>query len=111
MPPLSGVADLRRNGWPIWIGLGGRFTLDWVADLARNTQAGKDSELKNVFSIVERWHTEGSPYVKEAATIGLLEGLQSEDNASAVEPYLLPESRKWWGKVNEFWESGKLISE
>jgi hypothetical protein len=31
------VADLRRNQWPIWIGMGGRFTLEWVAELARNT--------------------------------------------------------------------------
>jgi hypothetical protein len=37
MPPFSGVADLRQNGWPIWIGMGGRFTLEWVAELARNT--------------------------------------------------------------------------
>jgi len=28
------------QGWPICVGISGRFTLDWVADLARNTQRG-----------------------------------------------------------------------
>jgi len=47
--PLSGVADLRRNQWPIWIGMGGRFTLEWVADLARNTQATPGNALQTSF--------------------------------------------------------------
>lgn len=74
-------------------------------------ETAQDSELKELFEVVERWHLEGSAYVKEAATIGLLEGLQGESNAASIELYLLPESKKWWDKVNEFWESGRLISE
>lgn len=74
-------------------------------------ETAQDSELKGLFEVVERWHIEGSSYVKEAATIGLLEGLQGQSNATSIEPYLLPESKKCWDKVNEFWENGTLISE
>jgi hypothetical protein len=86
-----------------------------LGDLSRHINAlvssQQSSELKEIFAVVERWHIEGSDYVKEAATIGLLEGLQGESNAAQIEAYLLPESKLWWQKINEFWENGKLISE
>ncbi len=44
MPPLLGGADLGRNQWPIWIEIGGRFTLEWVAELGRNIHAGQKPE-------------------------------------------------------------------
>lgn len=61
-------------------------------------------EFADVFDVVERLHLEGEPFVKEAATMGLLESLQNR----AVEPaafvkYLGPESKKGWRKLNEFW--------
>lgn len=66
------------------------------------------SELPHVFDVVERLHVEGDAYVKEAATIGLLEGLQNiAENAGLdprrLEPWLRPESAKWWAQLNEFW--------
>jgi len=29
---------MRRNRWPVKIGMGGRFVLEWVAGMVRNTQ-------------------------------------------------------------------------
>lgn len=91
---------------PLYLALG-----DLSRHISSLVETKQDAELKELFSVIECWHIEGSPYVKEAATIGLLEGLQCESNAASIELYLLPESKKWWGKVNYFWENGKLISE
>jgi hypothetical protein len=49
--------------------------------------------------------------VREAATIGLLEGIQNVWSNNDVDPelfvvHLLPESAKWWLNLNDFW-SGK----
>jgi hypothetical protein len=79
--------------------------------------AAPDTEgLVRAFAVVERWHLEGDAYVREAATIGLLEDLQNDSlHAETVpkqfEVFLLPESRKWWDKVEEFWRTGKIISD
>lgn len=91
---------------PLYLALG--YLSRHISSIVETAQ---DSELKGLFEVVERWHIEGSSYVKEAATIGLLEGLQGQSNATSIEPYLLPESKKCWDKVNEFWENGTLISE
>ena len=67
------------------------------------------NELRLVFNIVERWHLEGDSYVKESATIGLLEDLQNVNvvgkiTPNKVETYLLSESRKMWLELYRFWE-------
>ena len=64
-----------------------------------------------VGATIERMHTDGTPEVKEFATIGLLEGIQSVWGHSSISPeeflrYLGPESRSWWQGLNNFW-SGK----
>jgi len=91
-----------------------------LSDLARYISKliseSNEKELKDIFSVIERWHLEGDYYVKEAATVGILEDLQNTNVVGAgvpekVEMYLLPESKKWWLKVYEFWETGKIISE
>jgi hypothetical protein len=69
-------------------------------------------EFPAVFEVVEKLHLEGNDYVKEAATIGLLEGIQniaSNTNLNAEEfiQYLKPESAKWWKQLDSFWE-GKI---
>ncbi|HIC82668.1 MAG TPA: hypothetical protein EYP07_17140 [Kiloniellaceae bacterium] len=101
-----------------WAGEGERPEYLALADLARYLIAmleqEKLSELKAVFEVVERWHLEGEPYVKEAATIGLLENLQNENLHNTTSPddflrFLLPESRFWWDKVVAFWETGQII--
>ncbi|SRR5258705_3143508 len=73
-------------------------------------KANRKEEFGAVFEIIERMYLEGDHYVKEAATIGLLEGIQNVAGNSGVEPeqfveYLRPESARWWGQLNDFWES------
>lgn len=67
--------------------------------------------------MVELWHREGDHYVKEAATIGLLEGIQNNATHAATDPvnfeaWLLPESKEWWDKLNQFWKGdGRALRE
>lgn len=122
--PILEVSDGFR---PIW----NEFLEEWkdddelpqylaLGDLARYISSliseSKDEEIKKIFAVIERWHLEGDLYVKEAATVGILEDLQNtnlvgEGVPEKIEFYLLPESKKWWLKVYEFWEKGKIISE
>jgi hypothetical protein len=58
--------------------------------------------------VVERLHLEGDADVREAATIGLLEGLQNIAAHAGVDPdrfkvFLLPESARWWHELERFW--------
>jgi hypothetical protein len=89
-----------------------------LADLARHIaslyQEGAEAELRDIFSVVEAWHLEGDAYVREAATVGLLEDLQNTNVVGPVKPsnfvrFLGPESKRWWAKVERFWENGELI--
>jgi LPS sulfotransferase NodH len=62
-----------------------------------------------VFDVIERLHLEGDDYVKEAATVGMLEGIQNVAGNSGVNPeeffrYLKPESVEWWRQWNDFWD-------
>ena len=79
-----------------------------LVDLMRSAST---EEFRAVFelNLVERLHTDGDPYVSEAATIGLLEGLQNHASSAGVdpgsfEPHLGPESARWWAKLNGFWD-------
>src|SRR5262245_33190674 len=60
------------NGLPIYLAL---------SDLARHLIAmlerGDTESFPAIFAVVERWHRDGDPYVREAATVGLLEDLQN----------------------------------
>jgi hypothetical protein len=72
--------------------------------------------LTGAFAVVERWHVEGDDFVREAATVGLLEDLQNDGLHRSTTPkqfesFLLPESLKWWSKVDRFWSKGELISD
>nr|MDQ3820181.1 hypothetical protein [Acidobacteriota bacterium] len=69
-------------------------------------------EFSAVFEAVESLHQKGDAYVREAATIGLLEGIQNVAGNTGVNPeeflqYLKPESVKWWRQLNDFWD-GKI---
>ncbi len=83
-----------------------------LSDLARhlivNLEAGDTDRFDAVFDVVERWHISGDAYVTEAATIGLVEDLQNTNLYSTARPedflpWLRPETREWWAKVEEFW--------
>jgi hypothetical protein len=67
-------------------------------------------EFPAVFDVIERLHLEGDPYVKEAATIGALEGIQNVAGNTGVDPnefvqFMQPESAKWWRQLNDFWNA------
>ena len=75
-------------------------------------EANRIDEFPAVFEIIERLHLEGDAYVREATTIGMLEGIQMVAENFGVDPeefsgYLKPESAKWWRQLNTFWE-GKI---
>jgi hypothetical protein len=82
-------------------------------DLARHLigrlEAGDVAGFDTVFDVVERWHLEGDDYVREAASIGLLEDLQNGYLHKTTEPsdfekWLRPTSRIWWDKLIAYWE-------
>jgi len=92
-----------------------------LADLARHVigMLERDDKVgvKAIFDVVERWHLDGDPYVKEAATVGFLEDLQNTGlHEGRTTPddfviFLQPETKHWWLKVGEFWDQGKLITD
>lgn len=97
------VGDPTYQAGLLYIDLG-----EFAHHLVRLQKAGETSEFGSVFLVVEELHTDGDAYVREAATIGLLEGIQNVAgnnglDPGAFHPYLQPESAKWWGKLNAFW--------
>jgi hypothetical protein len=61
-----------------------------------------------VAAAIEKLHLEGTPWVREFATIGVLEAVQNVWRNAGVDPeefgdYLGPESRRWWDGLNKFW--------
>ncbi|TBD04827.1 hypothetical protein ELH21_10725 [Rhizobium leguminosarum] len=82
--------------------------------LIQDLETGNTHRFDAVFDVVERWHVKGDPYVKEAATVGLLEDLQNghlhrKTRSEDFIPWLRPETLGWWTKVHEFWATGKPI--
>jgi len=114
---------------PSFIGAWNDFLTEWkgkpdlpiyvaLSELGRhlisNLAAGDTSRFPAIFGVIEQWHTQGDAYVKEAATIGLLENLQNtgvHDTTSPDQflPWLGPQSMRWWNKVKTFWRDGTII--
>ena len=89
-----------------------------LSDLARHLigleERSEIAVLLATFRVVERWHSEGDEYVREAATVGLLEDLQNLHLHTVTEPeqfrkYLGPVSERWWDKLYRFWQHGELL--
>lgn len=81
---------------------------EFAHHVVEQMKAGATGEFAAVFDAVERLHVDGDEYVREAATIGLLENLQNVAGPAGVDPesfvpYLRPESAKWWAELNSFW--------
>jgi hypothetical protein len=71
--------------------------------------SGTIEEFPAAFTEIERFHIEGEPYVKEAATIVVLKACKNIMgnrglDANVLVPFLGPESAKWWNQLNEFWD-------
>jgi hypothetical protein len=87
---------------------------DLAVHIAQLIEEDAEAELQSIFQAVEDWHVNGDAYVREAASIGLLEDLQNsnvvgEDVPAQVLRFLGPESTRWWRKVQDFWEHGTAI--
>ena len=74
-----------------------------MGDLARHLlslfQRGVTDEFEPICEVIEHFHTNGDVFVRELATIGLLEGIQNNWANNDQDPevfveFLLPESRK-----------------
>ena len=83
---------------------------EFAHHLVELQQTGRTEEFPAVFEIIESMHLEGDHYVKEAATIGILEGIQNVTGNLGIEPeaflqYLKPESVRWWRQLKDFWEA------
>ena len=81
---------------------------DFARHLSQLSQQGCTQGFPEVARVIERLHVEGDGYVREAATIGLLEGVQNVWANNGVDPelffpYLHPVSAKWWRSLNDFW--------
>jgi hypothetical protein len=82
---------------------------DFACHLVGKLSAGDKEDLQNAFAAIERLHIEGDAWVREAATIGILESLQNgnlhtETEPEQFRPHLGRESARWWDKLYRFWD-------
>ena len=94
---------------PRYVSLG-----DFARHLTALIKSGRTESFPDVFEAIERLHLDGDQYVREAAAVGILEGLQnnminSKSDPEQFRPFLCPESEYWWDKLYEFWNDGKLL--
>lgn len=90
------------------------FLADAVRHLISNLERGETSRFDALFGVLERWLIDGDQYVREAATIGFIEGLQNENlhhrtKPSDLIPWLGPAAKQSWDDVERFWSTGQLI--
>lgn len=93
-----------RQHPPLYLALG-----DLAEHLVGDLEIKRTITFAAVFDVVERWHVEGDPYVKEAAAIGLLESLQNPalfttSLPSDFLPWLGPQSSRSWYAIEAFWD-------
>jgi hypothetical protein len=85
---------------------------DFADHLVDLLARGEVSELGAVGRELEHLHVDGDDDVKEAATIGLLEGIQNVAGhrsipTKALEETFGMETRRWWTSLDAFW-SGRI---
>jgi hypothetical protein len=88
---------------PLYLALG-----ELAVHLVRLAETRQTAELEATFAVIEKLHLEGEPYVREAATIGVLEQLQNTNHHRTTSPEVFlpllgPESKRWWDKLERFW--------
>jgi hypothetical protein len=107
----EGLGTYNKDSLPLYLALS-KLARHLIGMLA----AGETQSFPAIFAVVERWHMEGDPYVKNAATVGLLEdiqnsGLHETTMPEQFRPWLGAVSTKWWDKLYDFWERGKLLTD
>ena len=86
---------------------------DLAGHLIEQARCNNTAAFPAVFDVVEAWCVRGDAYVREAAVMGLLEGLQNrilndtEDGLATptlldFEAWLKPASRQGWDGLNAF---------
>jgi len=70
--------------------------------------AGDQTHLDRAAAAIERLHTEGSPWVRDLAIAGVLEGVQNVWGNCGEDPeefgkLLPPSSREAWNALNASW--------
>ena len=95
--------ETAEEGLPLYLALG-----EFARHVLRQLDVRDAAGLRRVFDAIERLHLEGDAYVREAATIGLLEAFQNigtrEQKQEIFERWLKPESREWWIRLDKFWD-------
>ena len=86
--------------------------LSWAISHATSSTYIEAIEPVPLCEVLERLHLEGEGFVKELATIGILESIQNVWGHTETDPeefcrFMLPESKKWWNELNDFW-AGKI---
>lgn len=81
---------------------------DFARHLLQLQQQGRTYEFPEIARVIERLHIEGDHDVRDAVTIGLLEGIQNVWSNDGTDPelfvrHLLPVSARWWQSLNDFW--------
>ena len=118
-PGFAGDWEAFRQEWagegdgpPLYLALSA-----FARHLVRLLEMKDKERLARVFRVVERLHVEGDAYVREAATVGLLESLQNTNLHDRTAPeqfceFLQPESLRWWQRVESFWSGNpRALSE
>ena len=116
-PDLSATYDSFAAKWqdelesPCYLALA-----DFSRYVISQLETGNRHQLHVAFETIERLHIEGDSYVREAATIGILESLQNTNLHSNTKPeqfleFLRPVSLSNWRKVEDFWENGTIITD
>lgn len=82
---------------------------EFASHLLHLQQAQTTSEFGPTGRAIERLHVEGSSWVREFATIGILESIQNVWSHSTIDPnaflpFLGCESQRWWKGLNAFWK-------
>lgn len=100
---LAYVAEPEYDESLLYVHLG-----EFAGHVVELLRTGTTGELAAVFDALERLHIVGDEYVRAAATIGLLEGLQNVAGHAGLDPqsfvqYLGSESARWWAELNGFW--------
>ncbi len=99
----------KKEDLPYYLVLG-----DYARHIKKACEENEKDSLRKIFCAIEKLHVEGDHYVREAATVGLLEALQNisstqKGGTDVYVNYLLPESKYWWNKLNNFWAKGEVM--
>lgn len=102
-----------REGWNTHLAEWGNDFLyiaagNFAQHLLAMQQQGEVSSFPTIAQSIERLRKEGTPWVKEFAVIGVLEGIQNVWGNSGTDPeefggHLMPDSRVCWERLNAFW--------